>query len=56
MNEKMPSEQAFESIKNAWDANAGLSWEFAGQVVLIIIVVAATAYVAKRAKSFKDKL
>lgn len=56
MNEKMPTEQAFESIRNAWNASAGLSWELVGQVVLIVGVIAATAYVTKRAKNFKDKL
>ena len=56
MNEKMPSEQAFDSIRTAWETSGGLSWEFVGQAVVAIIVIAAMAYVAKNAKNFKDKL
>ncbi len=56
MNEKTPTEQALESIRNSWGDTSGLSWEFIGQAILIIIVIAATAYVTKHAKKFKDKL
>jgi len=52
----MPSEEVLESIKSAWEASDGLSWELAGQVLLVIAVAALTIYVTKHAKKFKDKL
>ena len=56
MNEKTPTQQGLESIRNAWETSGGISWEFIGQVTVAIIVIALTAYVAKNAKNFKDKL
>ena len=56
MKEQTPTQQGLESIRNAWESNQSLSWEFIGQVLLAIAVIAITAYVAKSAKNFKDKL
>ena len=49
-------QQALESIKEAWDAAGGFSWELVGQAVSVILVAALTMYVAKHAKNFRGKL
>jgi len=56
MKEQTPTQQGLESIRNAWETSGGLSWEFAGQVAVAVIVMVAVGFVAKNAKNFKDKL
>lgn len=56
MKEQTPTQQGLESIRNAWETSGGLSWEFVGQAIMAIIVIAAIGFVAKNAKNFKDKL
>ena len=56
MNEKTPVQQGLDSIRAAYEASNGLSWELVGQVVLVVAIIALTAYVGKHAKKFKDKL
>ena len=57
MEEKMSAQKAIQSIKDAWAENGNtLSWDMAGDALVILAVLGLTVYVIKYAKNFKEKV